>query len=207
MLYKYDNAIAKNLEESFDTSSRATPIVKVIDGGEESIQSLIAQIQNDEIEFPLVVLSRNPSTPIDNSRTNFTRMHRGVATVMDKETNMLYHEKVIPIKLGYEILVLATNTADRDELVRELMFKYTDMFFIGFDLPYESDRKARFGIVLDSDKEIETKSGSVEYLQGGQLYQAIVPLEIQGAVLLSYTPVKLKRLSNEVEIEAQPNEP
>lgn len=200
MLYKYDEAIAKNLEESFDTSARMTPIVKVIDAGDEAIYELMAQIKNDEIEFPLVVLSRNPDTPVDTTRTNFTRMHRGVATVMDTETNELYYEKVIPIQLGYQILVLATNTADRDELVRELMFKYLNMFFIGFELPYESRRKVRFGVELDSDSNIEAKSGSSGYLNSGDLYQAIVPLKCQGAVQLSYTPVKLQRLAKGTEI-------
>lgn len=200
MLYNYDEAIANNLEESFDTSSRMTPIVKVVESGKETIQQIIAQIQNDELEFPLVVLSRNPDTPIDTSRTNFTRMHRGVATVIDTETNELYYEKCIPIKLGYEILVLATNQADLDELVKELMFKYTDMFFVGFQLPYECKRKIRFGVEIDMEKGIDRKSGSASYLNGGQLYQAIVPLNCQGAVMLSYTPVKLQRLAQGAEI-------
>lgn len=204
MLYKYDEALSKNLEESFDTSSRMTPIVKVMDAGEESVHSLIAQIQDDQIEFPLVVLSRNPDTPIDTSRTNFTRMHRGVATVIDNETNELYYEKVVPIHLGYELTILATNTADIDELVKELIFKYVNMYFIGLELPYESKRKVRLGVEIDLDKDIDRKSGSVEYMNGGTLHQAVIPLKCQGAVLVSYTPVKLQRAQHGVEILHEP---
>lgn len=201
MLYLYDKALAKDLERSFNPDGQATTIVKVMDAGEETVQSVISQIQNDEITFPLVVLSRNPDTPIDITRTNFTRMHRGVAAVLDKETNNLYYEKVVPIELGYELTVLTTSTADMDELVKELLFKYINMFFISFTLPYECKRKVRFGVEIDMEKGIERKSGSIEYTNSGLLHQSIIPLKCQGAVLVSYTPAKLTRSIVDVSIE------
>ena len=201
MLYLYDEAIAEDLRNSFNPSGSMNPVVKVIDS--EAITQIVAQIQEDQITFPLVVLTRHEDTPIDESRTNFTRMHKGVAAVIDTETNNLYYEKVIPIKLSYDLTVLTTNTADMDELVRELLFKYIEMYFIAFTLPYECKRKVRFGINIDPNSDISRKSGSFDYIDGGKLHQSIITLKCEGAVLVSYTPSKLQRLSNEAEVVIQ----
>ena len=79
-----------------------------------------------------------------------------------------------------------------DEIVRELLFKYSDQYFITMQVPYESKRKLRFGIVIDSDGNIKRTSGSFEYLQNGQLHQTIIPLKVEGAVLITYTPKQLR---------------
>lgn len=202
MLYNYDNAIAEDLKRSFNPNNVINPAVRVVDA--EGVLDLIAQIQEDQISFPVVVLTRNPDTPIDKNRRNFTYMHKGVASVMDPDSNNLYYEKVIPIELGYSLTVLATNTADLDELVKELMFKYISQYFITFTLPYECKRKVRFGISIDEDADIERKSGTFEYVEGGTLYQAIIPLKIDGAVLVSYTPAKLQRTTLEFEVANKP---
>lgn len=197
MLYNYDNAIAEDLRKSFNPNSELNPVVKVID--EESIIDLVAQIKEDQVSFPVVALTRHPDTPIDTDRTNFTRMHKGVAAVIDPETNLLYYEKVVPVKLGYDITILTTNTADMDELIRELTFKYISMYFITFTLPYECRRKVRFGVTIDLDKDISRKSSQSEYIKSGTLHQSIMSLKCEGAVMVSYTPAKLKRSAFEIE--------
>ena len=197
MIYLYDNAIAKDLERSFNTTNIGSPCVRVIDP-EQGLQ-VIAQKEQDNLSFPLVLLTRYPDTPIDNDRMNFTRAHRGVAAVLDTETNELYYEKAIPIEVSYDLTILASNTIDREELMRELIFKYTDMYFVTFELPYECKRKVRFGVRIDTDKEITSKSGVIEYLGEGTLYESIIPLKCDGCVLVSYTPAKLQRSMYNVE--------
>lgn len=191
MIYCYDDAIQKDLQRSFNPDIMESPIVRIMDP-EQGLQA-IAQAEGDDLKFPLVLLTRYPDTPIDKERWNFTRAHRGVAAVVDQATNNLYYEKAIPIELNYDLTILATNTADRDELARELIFKYTDMYFITFELPYECKRKVRFGITVDLDKDISNKSGTLEYLNAGKLYETIIPLKCEGCVLVSYTPAKLQR--------------
>lgn len=202
MIYLYDNAIAKDLERSFNPNNSINPVVKVIDP--EKVVELIAQLQDDSISFPVVALKRNPDTPIDKSRYNFTRAHKGVAAVLDQTTNNLYYEKVIPIELSYEMCILSTNTADRDELVKELLFKYTSMYFITFELPYECQRKVRFGVKVDPDGQITSNSGTFDYIDGGKLYETVIPLKVEGAVLVSYTPAKLQRTAYELSPVLKP---
>lgn len=196
MIYLYDEAIRKDLERSFNLDNIGSPIVRVMDP-EQGLEA-IAQAEGDNLRFPLVLLTRYPDTPIDKSRLNFTRYNRGVAAVLDQETNNLYYEKAIPIEVNYDLTILATNTVDREELARELIFKYTSMYFITFELPYECKRKVRFGIKVDTDKDISSKSGVVDYLNTGTLYQTIIPLKCEGCVLVSYTPAKLQRSSYDI---------
>lgn len=200
MLYLYDEAIVDDLRKSFNPNTVENPVVSVI--SPEQIIGIAAQLQNDEIKFPLVALTRNEDTGIDTNLTNFTRMHKGVATVIDPETNNLYYEQAIPLNLKYALTVLAANTADMDELVRELLFKYTRMYFLTIKLPYEGNRKIRFGIRINTESNIERSSGVVEYLESGQIYQSILHLQCEGCVYVNYVPVHLKRTVYDVSPSA-----
>lgn len=195
MLYLYDSAICKDLEESF-TSAVGTSAVKVIDSGLAT--NILGQIQSDDIQYPAVIVSRQEDFSIDTERINFTRLHRGVATVIEDKTNNIYYEQSLPIVLNYTFTLLTTNIPDRDELIRELLFKYSQMYFLTISLPYESKRKLRFGITLDSSTPIQHSSAVLEAQQSGQLYQSILPFRCEGCILATYTPMHLKRTQHEV---------
>lgn len=199
MIYIYDNAIAKNLQESFNPDNANNPMVKVVD--KEAAISLAAQIKNDEISLPIVVLTRNPDVQVDTDRTNFSRTHKGALSLIDPETNELYYERAIPIKLKYGLTIITSRVADTDELVRELLFKYSSMYFITVDLPYESNRKVRFGVTVDHSSEIERNSSVNEHYSEGKLYETIIPLVCDGCVLVSYTAAKVERVMYEMDME------
>ena len=195
MLYLYDEAIASDLSRCIDPESGANSQVKVI--GPEGVLPIIAQMQEDKVKFPLICLFRNDA-PIDTRRTNFTARKKGVATVVDPQTHMIYYEKVMPVILSYDLTILATRTVDMDEIVKELLFHFSSVYFLTIkNLPYESNRSLRFGVRVNPDS-IKRTSGAVEYIQGGTLYQTQMTLECDGAVLLSYTPKHLERVSTEV---------
>ena len=189
MLHLYDDAIANDLSRCINPD-RANNIVKLSD--EEALMGLVAQMQNDKIQFPLVCLTRGENIEIDSSRTNFTAMKKGIPAVFDDEEHLVYYEKAMPIKLGYDITVLTTNTVDMDEILKELIFKYTETYFLTMELPYESKRKIRFGIQVDPTA-IKRSSTAADYIKTGKLHQSILPLVVEGAVLLSYTPRRIMR--------------
>lgn len=191
MLWAYDEAIVEDLRSCIDPSGGMNNTIKVI--GDEGFMGIFAQMKEDKINFPAIFLDRNNDTPLDSKRYNFTRMHKGVPAVLDPETNNLYLEKCVPIELKYSLHVLTTNTTDMDEIIRELLFRYSSVYFLSLEVPYESKRKIQFGISINPDTSISRKSGTLENLKSGQLYESIVELECQGAVLLSYTPRHLQR--------------
>lgn len=196
MLYLYDNAIVDDLNSSFNTSDGNEPFVRVVPP--EDIISLAAQAKEDKLKFPLIALTREDTVQVDNKLTNFTRMHKGIGTVFDKENNIIYHEKAIPIVLSYNLVCMSPNTADVDEIIRELLFKYTSQYFLTIKVPYESKRKIRFGVRVNPEEEIQTYATTSTYLQEGKLHSAGIHLYIDGAVLLHYTPVKLRRVVHEI---------
>lgn len=199
MLYLYDNAIVKDIYKSFNSDNMQNPVVSVVPP--EDIISIAAQVQDDKLHFPMVAVARETNIPVDSALSNFTRLHSGVPTTFDAENNIIYHEKSIPIKLTYNLVCMGTNTADVDELIKELMFKYASQYFLTLKIPYESKRHIRFGIRIDPESEIEWYSTSSNYLQEGKLHSAGIKLNVDGAVLLSYTPIKLRRVAHDIEVE------
>ena len=201
MLYLYDRAICQDLKESLNPDNIKNPVVTVLSNDESQAFSVAAQTQDDRLKFPIICVMRSDDIQLDPDRYNFTTLHRGVANVFDTETNNLYHEKAVPIKLSYTMCIYTTNQADQDELLRELIFKYTSQYFLTIKLPYESDRKARFGIRIDPDMDISRKSGSSHLLANGTLYEADLHLNIDGAMMYHYTPVRLRNFHYDVDID------
>lgn len=194
MIYLYDRAICKDLQESFNSDIGET-VVKVIEP--ENAIAVAAQIKEDKLKFPIVVLTRS-DTQVDNDLMNFTRKHVGVPAQFDTKHNNIYNEKVMPVTLSYSLHVLTTSTVDMDELIRELLFKYSDMYFLRISLPYEGERSIRFGIRID-ESPIQKVSGSSDYVSTGAIYESVLSLSCEGCVLLTYTPHKLPRVVYEVE--------
>lgn len=202
MLWAYDEAIANDLSNCIDPTGEANNTVKVM--GDEGMIGVLAQIQDDRVTFPAIFLDRHAETPLDQDRYNFTRMHKGVPAVFDPETNNLYLEKAVPITLKYDLHILATRTAEMDEFMREILFRYSSMYYITMEVPYESKRKIRFGVAINPNTSINRKTGNADYLEGGKLYESIMELECQGAVLLHYTPKHLEGLFVDKNVVVKP---
>lgn len=204
MLYLYDNAIAEDLQSAIDPSGEMNNHVKVIEP--DGVMGLMAQVEDDKISFPLVCVVRDSDITIDSARFNFTRLHSGHGEVIDPVTNNIYLEKATPIELKYGIHILATNTADVDELTREIYFRYASMYFLTMKKPYEAERSFRFGVSIPPGTTIRKESGSSNYIKEGKLYESVIPIICDGAVMFSYTPKHMTRLENRVELKTG-NEP
>lgn len=199
MLYLYDRAIVDDIKSSIN-SANANPNVVISDA--ETYPGIIAQMQEDTITYPLILVSRDEDMPIITDLWNFSRAQFGVPAAFDNKTNTVYYEKAIHVDLQYTIRILSTNTADTDELARELFYKYLSQYYLVIQLPYESDRKVRFAIEVDLGYGIKRESGSVEFTKTGALYQSTIHLKTNGCVYLSYSPHHLQRqvLSQDIEI-------
>ena len=198
MLYLYDNAIADDLQSAIDPSGMNAN-VRVMEA--DGILGLMAQLEEDKITFPLICLVRDSDLTFDNELSNFTRTHVGHAEVMDLSTNTLYLERSIPVELKYALHVLTTNTADMDELIREITFRYLSMYFLTIDKPYEGQSKLRFGVAIPPGTQIRRESGSGDYIKEGKLYESVIPLVCQGTVMLNYVPKHMIRVTADVEVK------
>lgn len=191
MLWIYDDAIVEDLKRSFNPDNVSDPAVTVVNP--ENAIALAAQVQDDKIQFPVVALTRSSPISIAEALKNFTKTKKGVSAVFDNENNIIYNEKTLPIELSYELSVFTTNTADMDEIIRELVFKYSSQYFMTATIPYESKRKIKFGVSMDNT-DINIQSSTSGYIAEGSLYSSAITLRCEGCVLVHYTPRKLKRI-------------
>lgn len=194
MLYLYDNALVEDLKQSFkvdDPDSTDGPVVGVI--SPDMAMNVVAQISDDVLSFPFVVLERVQPVSVKTDQVNFTRSRFGVDCVLDPDTDDIYREQALPVDLKYVLTAFATNQADMDEILRELMFKYTSQYFLHITIPYESKRDIAFGVSIDQGKGMDQQNGSSEYSQSGTLYRASMQLNCEGCVVVNYTPVRLQR--------------
>ena len=189
MLYLYDQAVVDDLKHSL--TSEANQNVFLTDA--ENYPGIIAQIQDDTITYPLILLHRDDDVSIRKDLMNFTRYQFGVPCVFDNDRHNIYYERALPVDLQYTLRILSTNVADTDELARELFYKYISMYYLTIKLPYESDRKIRFAVDVDMDYGIKKESGSFDYIKSGALYQSTIHLKTQGCVSLTYTSRHLTR--------------
>ena len=189
MIYLYDRAVVDNLKASLTDELNKNVFLTDAD----NYPGIVAQIQEDTITYPLILLHRNDDTPVITELMNFTRYKFGVPCVFDNDKNNIYYERALPVDVGYTLRILSHNVADTDELARELFYKYISMYYLTIQLPYESDRKIRFGVQVDMDYGIKRESGSFDYISSGALYQSTMLLKTEGCVSLTYTPRHLTR--------------
>lgn len=192
MIWIYDDAIIKDLKEDLGDS------VAVLNP-DQSLQ-VIALLQEDKIKFPIVAFTRDDNFQIKSDLVNFTRMHRGIPAVFDSKENTVYNEKSIPIDLKYEMTVMASSQADLDEIIRELIFKYTEQYFITVELPYEAKRQIRVGLSIHPDDPIQWDKTPSDYISGGTLLSGKINLFVDGAILVSYTGMHLKKADLDLEL-------
>lgn len=190
MLYLYDRALVDDLKQSLTEAANQNVFLTDAD----NYPGILAQIQEDTITYPLILLHRDEDMSINTELMNFTRYKFGVPCVFDNKTNNVYYERALPVNLNYTLRILSTNVADTDELSRELFYKYLSMYFLTIQAPYESDRKIRFGVGVDMDYGIKRESGSFDYIASGALYQSTMQLKTEGCVSLTYTPRHLTRV-------------
>ena len=189
MLYLYDRAVIDDLKSSLTDELNKNVFLTDAD----NYPGILAQIQDDTITYPLILLHRDEDTPIKTELMNFTRYHFGVPCTFDNKKNNIYYERALPVEVNYTLRILSHNVADTDELARELFYKYISMYFLTIRVPYESDRKLRFGIQVDMEYGIKKESSGGEYLSSGALYQSTLHFNTRGCVMLTYTPRHLTR--------------
>lgn len=189
MLYLYDRELTDNLKSSLSEDINQNVFLTDAD----NYPGILAQIQDDTITYPLILLHREDDMSINTGLINFTRYKKGVPCVFDTETNNVYYERALPVDLIYTLRILSTNVADTDELARELFYKYISMYFLTIRAPYESDRKIRFGVQADVDYGIKRESSSAAYTSSGALYQSTMQLKTFGCVSLTYTARHITR--------------
>lgn len=163
----YDNAIVDKLKEITKDS-------RIFINTSDNIFSIIGKEENDNIEFPLISVSRTGMSIISD-RVSYPLMKAGSLAKVNENKEYFTRLQAIPIRINYMIDVWTTTRLDNDNIVRELIFYFFTHPTLQIEIPYTVNVKHNFNLFINSDIEdnsdiSEHKSRGIYYRQTLSLY-------------------------------------
>lgn len=179
-MHLYDEAVLKKFKELFGNDD-----IFIIPP--ERAKDTVAQLERDDIKFPLVSLDRRGFS-IRDSAISWSASRMGLADSIsdDGKANIMH---VIPIKINYQLDVYTTDRVSCDEILRELIFYFTLHPTLLVNIPYGLNTTHKFNLFFNPD--IEDNSDTVEHINRGVLYRYTANLYTDDAYLFANTPVDL----------------
>lgn len=179
-MHLYDDAVVEKFKELFGTD-------KMFIIPPERAKDTIAQIEKDDVKFPLVSLDRKGFTIRDNA-INWSASRMGLADSItdDGKANIMH---VIPIKINYQLDVYTADRVSCDEILRELIFYFTLHPTLMVKIPYGLNTRHKFNLFFNPD--IEDNSDTISHIEKGVLYRYTANLYTDDAYLFANTPVDL----------------
>ena len=179
-MHLYDDAVVEKFKELFGTD-------KMFIIPPERAKDTIAQIEKDDVKFPLVSLDRKGFTVRDNAiNWSASRMGLAVSITDDGKANIMH---VIPIKINYQLDVYTADRVSCDEILRELIFYFTLHPTLMVKIPYGLNTRHKFNLFFNPD--IEDNSDTISHIEKGVLYRYTANLYTDDAYLFANTPVDL----------------
>lgn len=163
----YDNAIVDKLKEITKDS-------RIFINTSDNIFSIIGKEDNDNIEFPLISVTRTGMSIISD-RVSYPLMKAGSLAKVNENKEYFTRLQAIPIRINYMIDVWTTTRLDNDNIVRELIFYFFTHPTLQIEIPYTVNIKHNFNLFINSDIEdnsdiSEHKSRGIYYRQTLSLY-------------------------------------
>lgn len=159
-VYRYDEAIISNFRSIFDDSRiHILPVENAI--------RFTAQLQKDEVKFPLISTTRL-GWSIRSNDVNFSaKMTGGLHHKENNNTNIF--AQVIPIRIEYQLDLFTVDRQSGDELTRELVFYFYQNPTLTVKFPYKLNGEHHFNLYLDDD--VVDNSDTIEHLNKGVLFR------------------------------------
>lgn len=193
-MHLYDEAVVEKFKEIFGTDN-----IFIIPP--ERAKDTVAQIEKDDVKFPLVSLDRRGFS-IRGDQINWSASRMGLADSItdDGKANIMH---VIPIRVNYQLDVYTVDRVSCDEILRELIFYFTLHPTLMVNIPYGLNTKHKFNLFFNPD--IEDNSDTVEHINKGVLYRYTANLYTDDAYLFANTPVDLvvESIDREVKVKEE----
>lgn len=178
-MHLYDEAIINKFNELFDQQVFIIP--------PERAHEVQAQLNKDDVKFPLISLDRRGFT-IRKSDMNWSSTIMGVPDSISSD-NLANIMHIIPISIEYQLDVYTIDRVSCDEILRELIFYFTLHPTLMVKIPYGLDNEHHFNLFFNDN--IEDNSDTVEHVNKGVLYRYTATLYTDDAYLFANTPEKL----------------
>lgn len=171
-VYMYDEAIVEDLRLLLnDDRIHIVPV--------DNVFRLIARLNEDNIEMPLISLTRTGWQLADNKPQMMK--FDGALAGYDRRDNSLKRVQAIPIRIGYQLDVWTKTRKENDNILRELIFYYSTHPTLIVNIEYGLDITHDFNIFFDAD--IEDNSDIVEHRNRGEYFRQTVSIYTDDAYL------------------------
>ena len=157
--YLYDNALVTALRQVTGDDR-----IHLIDP--QSAILFFAQVDHDKNMYPAIVLSRRPSSLLDYQ--NQVAKLKG-QTLRVNEDSTVTKLKLLNARFEWQIDVFTVDQFTCDEIVRELIFFFTNNPRFQVTVPYGANIPQNFDVFLSP--EIEDNSDLVEFPNRGEYYR------------------------------------
>ena len=186
-VYAYDMSIIDDFRARFNYKKDGTPktnnIIQITNS--ENVFEIIGDLENDNIQFPIISLTRTGWSIKDFHQETQTHLGALVDYIepTDKKDDRLKQVRLqaIPIKINYQVDIWTQNRADNDILARELIWFYTLNPQLLVKIPHGLNAKHVFNVMFDFD--IVDNSDIVEHNSKGRYYRQTLGLYVDDAYL------------------------
>ena len=169
----YDKAIVEDLRKlTEDTRIHIVP--------SENAFRTIGKLNNTEdyIELPLISISRTGWSLLD---AQHSQKFEGATYQYDRKEDYVQNIQLMPIKINYLLDVWTRTKEENDDIMRELIFYYTDHPTMFVTVPYGADYKHKFNIFFTDD--VEDNSDIVEQKNRGEYFRQTIGFYTDDAYL------------------------
>lgn len=188
-VYMYDEAIIEDLRILVnDDRIHIVPV--------DNVFRLIARLEDDKIEMPLISLTRTGWQLSDNKPQMMK--FDGALADYDEKRNSLKRVQAIPISIGYQLDVWTKTRLENDNILRELIFYYSTHPTLVVKIEYGLDITHNFNLFFDPD--VEDNSDIVEHKNRGEYFRQTLTLYTDDAYLWKSSSRGPSFVESDVEI-------
>ena len=223
-VYAYDMAIIEDLRVRFSYTKDGKPktnnTIQITNS--ENVFNIIGDINNDNIEFPIISLVRTGWHLLNYSQ-EFMENTGGLVGYLDEEEGKRLRQarlQAIPIQINYQLDIWTQNRIDNDVIAREIIWFYKLNPQLLVTIPHGLNIKHPFNIGIEPD--IVDNSDIAEHNSRGRYYRQTLGLYTDGDAFLwkssvSNVPIididskyeiydgEIGKLENLVSIEEMPH--
>lgn len=178
-IFLYDNAIVTDLRRIIsDNRIHIAPVENVFD--------LVAILDSDKIEMPLISLTRT-GWSLSENRSHAMKF-TGALVKYNEDTGAHSSVQAMQIRINYLMDVWTKHRNENDLIVRELLFYYSTSPTLKVKIPYGLDVDHKFNVFFDP--EVEDNSDIVEHKNRGEYFRQTLSFYTDDAYLWKSTHSK-----------------
>lgn len=177
-VYAYDLAIIEDLRARFnhtkDGKQKTNNIIQITNA--ENVFNIIGDIQNDNIQFPIISLVRT-GWQIEDYSQEFMNNSGGLVGYLEDEPGSRVRQvrlQAIPIQINYQLDIWTQNRLDNDIIAREFIWFYKQNPQMRVKIPHGLNITHPFNIGIEN--EIVDNSDIAEHNSRGRYYRQTLGL-------------------------------